>query len=138
MPFASCTLKANKFYGLRKIKAFTLIEVLAVVIIISILFAASQPLIGESARKTKESVLKSNLRGVRDTISRFYKDHERYPESLQELVDKKYITALPIDPVTEKNDTWIIIPSSMQKKDVYDIKSGARGESLEKVKYENL
>ncbi|HOT76959.1 MAG TPA: type II secretion system protein [Candidatus Wallbacteria bacterium] len=138
MAFILDAFTVNKFSALRKTGAFTLIEVLAVVIIISILFAASQPLIGESARKTKESVLKSNLRGVRDTIARFYKDHERYPESLQELVDKKYIMALPLDPVTEKNDTWIIIPSSMQKKDVYDIKSGARGESMEKVKYENL
>ena len=119
-------------------RAFTLIEVLAVVIIISILFAASQPLIGDSARKTRETVLKNNLRAVRETIARFYKDHERYPEGLKELVDKKYIIALPVDPVTEKNDTWVTLPSKPGAKDLYDIRSGADGETIDKVKYENL
>ncbi len=119
-------------------RAFTLIEVLAVVIIIGVLFAASQPLIGDSARKTKESVLKNNLRSVRETVSRFYKDHERYPAGLQELVDKKYIMKLPVDPITEKDDTWTIISSAPGAGDLYDIKSGARGQTLEKVKYEDL
>lgn len=119
-------------------RAFTLIEVLAVVIIISVLFAASQPLIGDCARKTRETVLKNNLQAVRETISRFYKDHERYPESLKELVDKKYILAMPIDPVTERNDTWITVPSAPGAKDLYDIRSGAQGETIEKVKYDKL
>jgi general secretion pathway protein G len=119
-------------------RAFTLIEVLAVVIIISILFAASQPLIGDSARKARETVLKNNLRAVRETIARFYKDHERYPEGLKELVDKKYIIAMPVDPVTEKNDTWVTLPSKPGAKDLYDIRSGAEGETIDKVKYENL
>ncbi len=118
--------------------AFTLIEVLAVVIIISVLFAASQPLIGNSARKAKESVLKNNLCAVRETITRFYKDHERYPAALNELVEKKYIMALPIDPITEKNDSWIVIPSNADVKDVYDIKSGARGVTIEGIEYEKL
>jgi general secretion pathway protein G len=119
-------------------RAFTLIEVLAVVIIISILFAASQPLIGDSARKARETVLKNNLRAVRETIARFYKDHERYPDGLKELVDKKYIIALPVDPVTEKDDTWVKLPSKPGAKDLYDIRSGAEGETIDKVKYENL
>ncbi|HBC75627.1 MAG: hypothetical protein A2008_08695 [Candidatus Wallbacteria bacterium GWC2_49_35] len=119
-------------------RAFTLIEVLAVVIILSILFAASQPLIGDSARKARETVLKNNLRAVRETIARFYKDHERYPDGLKELVDKKYIISLPVDPVTEKNDTWVTLPSKPGAKDLYDIRSGADGETIDKVKYENL
>lgn len=119
-------------------RGFTLIEVLAVVIIIGVLFAASQPLIGDSVRKTKESVLKNNLRSIRETVSRFYKDHQRYPAGLQELVDKKYIVCPPFDPVTESNDTWTVIPSAPGVSDLYDIKSGARGQTLEKVKYEDL
>lgn len=119
-------------------KAFTLIEIMAVILLISILYAASRPLFGESARKARETVLKNNLHSVRETIARFYKDNERYPASLSELVEKRYILSLPMDPVSGKNDTWKIINSKPGAADVYDIKSGAVGETIDKVNYQNL
>lgn len=118
--------------------AFTLIEVMVVIIIVSTLYLATQAAIGDSARKAKETVLRNNLRTVRETISRFYRDNERYPSSLGELVEKKYITALPVDPITERNDTWTLVPSDPKKGDLYDIRSGAKGGTLENVPYSGL
>jgi len=119
-------------------KAFTLIEVVMVIIIISVLYAATRPIIGDSAQKTKETVLKNNLRVTREVISRYFKDHEKYPRDLNELVDKKYLMALPVDTLTGRNDTWIIIPSKKDSADLYDIRSGAAGKTLENTAYDKL
>jgi len=119
-------------------KAFTLIEVVMVIVIISVLYAATRPIIGDSAQKTKETVLKNNLRVTREVISRYYKDHEKYPRDLNELVEKKYLMALPMDTVTNRSDTWIIIPSKKGAADLYDIKSGAVGKTLENTAYDQL
>jgi len=127
-------------YSIKKIyrSAFTLIEVMVVIIIISTLYLATQAAVGDSARKARETVLKNNIRTVREVISRFYRDNERYPAGIAELVEKKYVVSLPVDPVTERNDTWIIVPSAERKNDMYDIKSGAKGSTLENVPYSNL
>lgn len=119
-------------------KAFTLIEVVMVIIIISVLYAATRPIIGDSAQKTKETVLKNNLRVTREVISRYFKDHEKYPANLNELVEKKYLMALPVDTVTNRCDTWIIVPSKKGAADLYDIRSGAAGKTLENTSYDQL
>jgi len=119
-------------------KAFTLIEVVMVIVIISVLYAATRPIIGDSAQKTKETVLKNNLRVTREVISRYFKDHEKYPQDLNELVEKKYLMSLPVDTVTNRNDTWIMVPSKKGVSDLYDIRSGAAGKTLENTPYDQL
>ncbi len=119
-------------------KAFTLLEVLFVLMIISTLYLTVQPMLGNSAQKAKESVLKNNLRTVRDVISRFYKDNQRYPSGINELTEKKYLMFAPVDPITGKNDTWIIVNSGIGKNDVYDIKSGAAGKTTDNIEYSEL
>jgi general secretion pathway protein G len=78
--------------------------------------------------RSKEAVLMENLRSTRDIIDKFYSDNGRYPDSLGELVEKQYLRAIPLDPVTGTWRTWVIIPPEPPYKgQVYDIKSGARG-----------
>ena len=52
----------------------------------------------------------------------------RYPESLDELVEKGYLKALPMDPVTGSESSWKIEPppQGMQGK-VYNLSSTAKG-----------
>jgi general secretion pathway protein G len=77
---------------------------------------------------SKEVVLLDNLHTTRELIDKFYSDQGRYPESLEELVERKYLRSLPIDPVTGSSRTWVLIPPEPPYKgQVYDIKSGARG-----------
>jgi general secretion pathway protein G len=44
-----------------------------------------------SVDKTKETILAENLRTTRAVIDQFYADTGRYPESLEQLVEKKYL-----------------------------------------------
>jgi general secretion pathway protein G len=113
-----------------RFKGFTLIELLVVLAIVATLLSLVAPRYFNQIETSKEVVLKDNLRSTREVIDKFYGDLGRYPESLDELVEKKYLRALPFDPMTESSDTWLIVnvPSGY-KGNVYDLKSGAVGKS---------
>jgi general secretion pathway protein G len=107
---------------------FTLIELLVVMAIIGVLLSVTVPRYFHIIDSSKEKVLVENLRVTRDAIDKFYGDTGRYPDSMDELVDKRYLRSLPIDPVTESNSSWVIVPPDDQfTGNVYDIKSGASG-----------
>lgn len=109
-------------------KGFTLIELLVVLGIIALLLTLAVPRYFPSVDKTKETILADNLRSTRAIIDQFYGDTGRYPDSLEQLVEKKYLRALPVDPITEKTDSWVIVaPDDVTKGSVADIKSGAPG-----------
>ena len=107
---------------------FTLIELLVVLAIIATLLTISMPRYFQSVDAAKEAVLMDNLAITRDTIDKFYGDTGRYPESLDELVDKKYLRSLPLDPVVDSNKAWVIMaPPESGKGSVYDLHSSAPG-----------
>lgn len=107
---------------------FTLIELLVVLAIVALLLTLAVPRYFQSIDSSKETILAENLRITRESIDKFYGDTGRYPESLDELVEKKYLRALPIDPITESATTWVIVPpDDSDKGGVYSIRSGAPG-----------
>jgi general secretion pathway protein G len=113
---------------LLKIKksGFTLIELLVVMAIIATLLAFAAPRYAGNVDKAKEAVLRENLNSLRDIIDKHYSDTGKYPATLEELVARKYIRKIPIDPVMDSNQTWILIPpDDAQKGGVFDIHSGA-------------
>lgn len=109
-------------------RGFTLIELLVVLGIIALLLSLAVPRFFPSIDKTKEAILADNLRNTRSTIDQFYGDTGHYPDSLEELVEKKYLRAVPVDPVTESSTSWMLIaPDDGMQGNVYSIKSGAPG-----------
>ncbi|HEX7633967.1 MAG TPA: prepilin-type N-terminal cleavage/methylation domain-containing protein [Noviherbaspirillum sp.] len=111
-------------------RGFTLIELLVVLAIVSLLLTLAVPRYFQSIDASKETILVENLHTLRETIDKFYGDTGRYPESLEELVEKRYLRSLPMDPVTESTATWAIVPpDDTEKGKVYDIKSGAPGKT---------
>lgn len=112
----------------KKASAFTLIELLVVLAIVALLLSLAVPRYFQSIDSSRETILLENLRITRETIDKFYGDTGRYPDSLEELVQKKYLRAVPVDPITESTTTWqIIAPENDSKGNVVDIKSGAIG-----------
>ena len=109
---------------------FTLIELLVVMAIIATLLTLAVPRYFSSVDRSKEAVLKQNLASFRDTIDKYYGDTGRYPDSLEDLVTKKYLRSIPPDPLTESATTWVTVPPENAAKGmVYDVKSGAPGTS---------
>ena len=125
--------------GRRRASGFTLIELLIVLSIIALMMTIALPNYFHSIDASKEKILAQNLHATRDAIDRFYGDVGRYPESLEELVDKRYLRTLPIDPITDSATTWHIVPPDEPfPGKVYDIKSGAQGTDSNGKPYEAL
>ena len=115
---------------------FTLIELLVVMAIIAILLTLAVPRYFSSVDNSKEAVLKQNLATLRDSLDKYYADTGRYPDALEDLVKKRYLRAIPFDPITESDATWVLIaPEDPSKGAVYDVKSGAPGEAREGQAY---
>lgn len=107
---------------------FTLIELLVVLAIVATLSVIVYPRYSQRIDVAKETTLRENLRAVRVVIDDFRGDKGRYPESLEELVEQRYLKALPLDPITESSKTWLIVaPPAGQEGAVYDLHSGAAG-----------
>jgi general secretion pathway protein G len=107
---------------------FTLIELLVVLGIVALLLTLAVPRFFPSIDSAKETILADNLRNTRAVIDQYFSDTGRYPDSLDQLVEKKYLRNLPLDPITESSTSWIVVPpEDGSKGGVYTIKSGAPG-----------
>jgi general secretion pathway protein G len=107
---------------------FTLVELLVVLMLIGLLLSIAAPRYMGSVDHAKEVALEENLKVVRVTLDRFHADKGRYPDTLDELVQQKYLRAVPVDPVTESASTWVEVKSSeAEVQGIVDIKSGATG-----------
>ena len=120
----------------RKPRGFTLIELLVVMAIIGTLLSVVVPRYFKSLEHAREIALKQDLSVMREAITHFRNDLNRYPESLNELVDRRYLKKLPVDPVTESMQTWIGVPSpDTSQTGLYDIISGAPGSASDGTPY---
>lgn len=109
-------------------RGFTLIELLVALAIIALLLSLVVPRYLGSLTRAEEAVLKENLTLMRDALDKHYADTGRYPASLEDLVTKRYLRSIPIDPVAQSAETWIIVPpTEVSLGAVYDVRSGARG-----------
>jgi general secretion pathway protein G len=132
----------NGRQGLNRMKktgsGFTLIELLVVMAIIGTLLTIAAPRYFHSVDRSKEAVLHQNLVLTRQAIDKYFGDNGKYPDVLDDLVQKKYLRSLPFDPIAENNTSWVIIsPASTAKGAVYDIKSGAQGSGLDGTEYKD-
>lgn len=115
---------------------FTLIELLVVLAIVALLLSIITPRYIHQTTRAQEVSLKENLTTVRNAIDQYYSDKGFYPISLQELVDQHYLRKVPLDTITNSNNTWkMIYTNDSNKKYILDIKSGALGISEDGTEY---
>ncbi|MES2152930.1 MAG: type II secretion system protein [Pseudomonadota bacterium] len=114
---------------MRRVRAgFTLIELLVVLAIVALLLTLAVPRYFPSIDGARETILADNLRNTRLVIDQYYADTGRYPDSLDQLVEKKYLRSVPLDPISDSSASWILVaPEDGTKGAVANIKSGAPG-----------
>lgn len=114
---------------------FTLIELLVVMAILATLLSLVAPRYFDSVERGKEAALRTNLRMLREAIDKHRADTGRLPESLEQLVESRYLRAVPLDPVTDRMD-WILVPMpGGAMAGVYDVHSGASGMGRDSTAY---
>jgi general secretion pathway protein G len=111
-------------------KGFTLIELLVVMSVIATLLTIAVPRYFQHLDRAREASLRESLAVMRDALDKYRADTGRYPETLDELVIKRYLRKVPPDPITESTDTWVLVPPPDEpgQKKVWDIRSGAEGQ----------
>jgi general secretion pathway protein G len=107
---------------------FTLIELMVVMAIIAMLLSIAAPRYFNHLDRAREAALRETLVVVRDAIDKFHGDTGHYPQDLEELVSRRYLARLPVDPVSESRDGWILVPMDGEP-GVWDLHSGAGGEA---------
>jgi general secretion pathway protein G len=121
---------------------FTLIELMIVMAIIGILTAIAVPAYLRSVNRAREAALREDLATMRSAIGSYTVDKEKAPQSLEDLVQAGYLKMIPVDPVTNRNDTWIVGQSGMltsvdqmDEGGVDDVHSGSQGVAADGTTY---
>ena len=124
---------------MKRERGFTLMELMVVMAIIASLLTLAMPRYFHSVERSKEAVLRQNLAIMRDAIDKFLADRGRYPATLEELAEKRYLRKVPPDPITDSSATWVIVapPDADAGAGVYDVRSGAPGNSLDGEAFES-
>jgi general secretion pathway protein G len=120
-----------------KSRGFTLIELLVVMVVIATLLTIAAPRYFQHLDRAREASLRESLAVMRDALDKYRGDTGRYPESLDELVAKRYLRRVPPDPITESTDTWVSVPPPDEpgQRKLWDIRSGAEGQGLDGSDY---
>ena len=109
-------------------RGFTLIELLVVLAIIGTLLSIAAPRYFKSVDLAREAALRQDLAVMRDAIDKHFADTGRYPSELGELVARRYLRRVPVDPITGSAETWsVVAPEDRSLGAVYNVASGANG-----------
>ena len=93
-----------------KRSGFTMIELMIALAILATILAVGVPRYFSSLDAAKESALREDLHVLRDAIDKFYSDNGVYPDTLDDLVKKRYLRAIPVDPYTRSSHSWAVEP----------------------------
>jgi general secretion pathway protein G len=125
----------------RRLRGFTLIELMVVMAIISVLLAIALPIYQKSITRAKESVLRNNLFTLRTMIDEYTLDKQQAPQSLQDLVTEGYLRQIPQDPMTGSDQTWRVtmedtpVGGDTSTPGIWDVKSGSDKIGLDGTPY---
>lgn len=85
-------------------RGFSLLELMIAMFILIILLSVALPTYHRSVQQARETVLKENLWQMRKAIDQYSADKGKLPQSVDDLVEAKYLREKPIDPITETTE----------------------------------
>ena len=120
-------------------KGFSLLELMIAMFIMIILLSVAVPTYQRSVRHARETVLRENLWQIRRSIDQYTADKGRLPQSLEDIVEAKYLHEMPIDPIQDKAEWDEVMgedPLSPEgEQGLVNVKSLAEGEDSDGVPF---
>jgi len=108
------------------------------IFIVIILLSVAVPTYQRGVRHARETVLKENLWQMRRAIDQYTADKGKMPQSVNDLVEAKYLQEVPMDPITEQQE-WDEVagddPNNDNERGMKDVKSKAEGADTEGVEF---
>ena len=92
----------------RRIRGFTLIEMMIVVSLVLILISIALPNYNRAILRSKEGVLKQDLFTLRQVIDQYTLDKKKAPQALDDIVTAGYLKSVPKDPFTNEAN-WTLV-----------------------------
>jgi general secretion pathway protein G len=120
---------------------FTLLELMIVMVVIGLLAAIAIPAYTTNIRHAKEAVLKEDLHVLRQSIDSYTVDKQKAPQTLDDLVQAGYLKVIPKDPITKRNDTWVVVQADtlmsldQTQSGIDDVHSGAQATASDGTAY---
>ncbi|MEO6807333.1 MAG: prepilin-type N-terminal cleavage/methylation domain-containing protein [Edaphobacter sp.] len=120
---------------------FTLLELMIVMVIIGILAAIAIPAYTTNIKHAREAVLKEDLHVLRQAIDSYTVDKQKAPQSLDDLVQSGYVKVMPIDPFTNRSDTWMpaqedtLMSLDQTESGIDDVHSGSQQTAIDGTSY---
>ena len=108
---------------------FTLLELMIVITIVIILAAIALPQYQKTIVQAREAVLRDDLYNMRKLLDQYAADKGKLPQSLDDLINERYMREMPIDPITGQAD-WTVVTgddpnSGSGEQGVIDVKSSS-------------
>ncbi|MEO8648229.1 MAG: type II secretion system protein [Acidobacteriota bacterium] len=118
---------------------FSLLELMIAMFIMIILLSVALPTYQRSVQHARETVLRENLWQMRRAIDQYTSDKGKMPQTVDELVEGKYLREKPVDPITEKTDWDEIMGEDTTQPDaeqgLKDVKSLSEGQDSDGKAY---
>lgn len=124
----------------RRMRGFTLLELIVVISIIAILLSITIPTYSRSLVSARERALRSDLNLLRTAIWDYTFDKQKAPQGLDDLRAAGYIDRIPDDPMTHEpnwevvEDEYLLTPEQ-QDPGVSDVHSASNAVSSDGTAY---
>src|ERR1700691_568039 len=118
----------------RRLRGFTLLELIIVMFIMGILMSIAIPIHSECVVRAREAVLRTDLFELHKLISQYTLDKQKAPQSLDDIVSAGYLKELPKDPMTNEAN-WtpqeedVLLSVDQQDPGIDDVHSSSNGTS---------
>jgi general secretion pathway protein G len=112
-----------------------------VLTIVGILISIAVPMYQTTVLHARETVLKDNLRTLRNVIDQYTADKKKAPQTLEDLIQGGYLRSMPEDPITNSTETWepvfdtTVASPEQTETGITDVRSGSTAVSSEGTAY---
>ena len=120
-----------------KASGFTVIELLVVLAVMGLLLAIAAPRYAQHVDAAREVALRQDLSAMRDAIDKYKSDQGTSPASLADLATRHYLRSVPVDPITQREDSWRVQTAAdgNASAGIVDVHSGADGQARDGSTY---